>query len=283
MKDSRKVQQIEKQYVSDDCVQVMFPYKDTFAIFNAKEIVYLDDCRKNTLINKYLDDSRIEQFPYSNIPIHYSKVEKDNIIFANQLLDFEKVYISYDDGIINENFVIKDKDKALLISEELTKVNKKKVVIQESSLVDIFINTDSEISTRFQKDLNLDINSGVWQYIKSSIESYYHMNDEIRKEQASCCNGSIVSIGGVAFIAEDDMKIKYVKISRCVSYKMLDGFYYIVDIADVPIKKYNLDEIKDLPSKSLKDPKISLKLNPNIKSENVSYAKRMSKFLRKTR
>ena len=49
------------------------------------------------------------------------------------------------------------------------------------------------------------------------------------------------------------------------------------------IKKYNLDEIKDLPSKSLKDPKISLKLNPNIKSENVSYAKRKTKFLRKTR
>lgn len=283
MKDSRKVQQIEKQYVSDDCVQVMFPYKDTFAIFDAKEIIYLDNCRKNTLINKYLDDSRIEQFPYSNIPIHYSKVEKDNIIFTNQLLDFEKVYISYDDGIINENFVIKDKDKALLISEELTKVNKKKVVIQESSLVDIFINTDSEISTRFQKDLNLDINSGVWQYIKSSIESYYHMNDKIRKEQISCCNGLIISIGGIAFIVEDDMKIKYVKIRCYGSYKMLYGSYYVVDIADVPIKKYNLDEIKDLPSKSLKDPKISLRLNPNIKSEDVSHAKRMTKFLRKNR
>lgn len=64
MKDLRKVQQIEKQYVSDDCVQVMFPYKDAFAIFDAKEIIYLDECRKNTLINKYLDDSRIEQFPY---------------------------------------------------------------------------------------------------------------------------------------------------------------------------------------------------------------------------
>lgn len=283
MKDLRKVQQIEKQYVSDDCVQVMFPYKDTFAIFDAKEIIYLDNCRKNTLINKYLDDSKIEQFPYSNIPIHYSKVEKDNIIFTNQLLDFEKVYISYDDGIINENFVIKDKDKALLISEELTKVNKKKVVIQESSLVDIFINTDSEISTRFQKDLNLDINSGVWQYIKSSIESYYHMNDEIRKEQISCCNELIVSIDGIAFIAEDDMKIKYVKIRCYGSYKMLYGSYYVVDIADVPIKKYNLDEIKGLPSKSLKDPKISLRLNPNIKSEDVSHAKRMTKFLRKTR
>ena len=240
MKDLRKVQQIEKQYVSDDCVQVMFPYKDTFAIFDAKEIIYLDNCRKNTLINKYLDDSRIEQFPYSNIPIHYSKVEKDNIIFTNQLLDFEKVYISYDDGIINENFVIKDKDKALLISEELTKVNKKKVVIQESSLVDIFINTDSEISTRFQKDLNLDINSGVWQYIKSSIESYYHMNDKIIKEQISCCNGLIISIGGIAFIVEDDMKIKYVKIRCYGSYKMLYGRYYVFDIADVPIKKYNI-------------------------------------------
>ena len=68
--------------------------------------------------------------------------------------------------------------------------------------------------------------------------------------------------------------------NKCIASDVNKNAY---EIAKSNIKKYNLDEIKDLPSKSLKDPKISLKLNPNIKSENVSYAKRKTKFLRKTR
>ena len=44
-------------------------------------------------VNKYLEDERRKQFPYSNIPTHFSKIKFKKVIYTNQLLDFEKPYI----------------------------------------------------------------------------------------------------------------------------------------------------------------------------------------------
>ena len=115
-KTNEIVQRIQSHYVGDDCIQIMFPYQDTLTILNPDGMLYHHKQGSNVYVNKYLEDERRKQFPYSNIPTHFSKVMFKTIAYTNQLLDFEKPYIRIGDGYYSESFVIKDNNQALLIS-----------------------------------------------------------------------------------------------------------------------------------------------------------------------
>ena len=68
-------------------------------------------------INKYISDERKEQFPYSQTPTHNRIVRGKTKEYINQLFDFNRVYIEIADGMIKEDYVIKDGDEALLVTK----------------------------------------------------------------------------------------------------------------------------------------------------------------------
>ena len=115
-KTNEIVQRIQSHYVGDDCIQIMFPYQDTLTILNQDGMLYHHKPGSSVYVNKYLEDERRKQFPYSNIPTHFSRVKFKKVAYTNQLLDFEKPYIRIGDGYFSESFVIKDNNQALLIS-----------------------------------------------------------------------------------------------------------------------------------------------------------------------
>ena len=118
-KQNKTIQKIESHYIGHDCIQIMLPYQETLTVLNQDGILYHHNPESNIYINKYLDDERRKQFPYSNIPTHFSKFRSQKIAFTNQLLDFEKPYIINRDGLLYENFVVKDNNQALMISYKI--------------------------------------------------------------------------------------------------------------------------------------------------------------------
>ena len=68
------IKRIKSHYVSDDCVQVMIPYKKEMTLLSSDDILFHHyryggiDCGVN--INKYTLDDRRYLFPYGSIPLH---------------------------------------------------------------------------------------------------------------------------------------------------------------------------------------------------------------------
>ena len=73
-KTNEIIQRIKSCYVADDCIQIMTPYRDGITILSQDDILFHYKKNSNYYINKYLQDERRKQFPYSNIPTHYSRV-----------------------------------------------------------------------------------------------------------------------------------------------------------------------------------------------------------------
>lgn len=92
------IQRIEKDYVGDDCVQVMFKHTDGMNIIKDRKITfsYLPHDLKNEFgyINDYLHDDRRHLFPYSDTPVHREEVDLYlSYDCVNQLLDYNCMYL----------------------------------------------------------------------------------------------------------------------------------------------------------------------------------------------
>lgn len=124
--DNRYIQRIERSYVGQDCVQLMFPFEDYLKIerFGTSEILFHYEYNGYDYVNNYVKDERRLQFPYSNIPMHvgYSRLKK--YTYVNQLLEFDKIYVITrkvhsieHSGKTFVEFckVVKDKDEAILV------------------------------------------------------------------------------------------------------------------------------------------------------------------------
>lgn len=118
------VQKINSWYVGEDCVQFMIPYKNAITILDRNGIVYHHKEGTDDFINNYLIDERRKQFPYHNIPTHYTKFAfNGKFHYTNQLLDYDQPYIRIVDGYLIESYIVKDKNEALAISKVMS-VNK---------------------------------------------------------------------------------------------------------------------------------------------------------------
>ena len=62
---SEIVQRIEKQYIGDDCIQIMIPYRNAVTVLNQEGILFHSKIDSDLYINKYLQDERRKSFPYS--------------------------------------------------------------------------------------------------------------------------------------------------------------------------------------------------------------------------
>ena len=235
--------------------------------------------------------------------------------YANQLLNFEEPYIRIADGLIIESFAVKDKTEALLVNKILTG-DKRSVFATREELEEIFSNSITGKEKKYIIYLDyenigeihpLESEEEIYNYVKSQItenvsefkkyEKYnittpvgwyllHHplfldfVEQSIKDFDLSKINLNIELKGGKAIILksnESDMTLQYV-IANFVS---LDN--YRIDIVDIPVNKYNLEQLKHLSPMIFKgkEPKIPLRLNPGVSKEDIQEAKQMVKSLRK--
>lgn len=316
MKNLTKIiKRIESYYVGDDCIQDMIPYKNAITILSQDGILFHNKVGSNLYINKYMEDERRKQFPYSNIPIHYSKrglVEK--IIFTNQLFEFEKPYIRIFDGYILESFAVKDNDQALLINSIMQTDKYTKHMTYEELLQFVAKKDDDEqiyyvytdgylcpdgskllpteeqiykhIKEQFKKNVKdfreyqQEHTDAVGRYLEENPWFLNYIEKSINNLDTSLINFNIliedVSTLLILRIHNNDIKIQKVD----VRFIKKDDFK--VDIYNIPVNKYTLEQLKFMPKiYRNKEPKISLKLNPGITKQDIQESKKMVKTLRK--
>lgn len=116
-----EVNEIDDKYISEDCCQIMIPFDKSLSVFDEKGLTFYGRGYKENIINnsRYIEDERKKQFPYNDIPYHYTKKNLfTKILYVNQLFDFNKTYIILNNGILSQYYIIKKESKAYIIQTD---------------------------------------------------------------------------------------------------------------------------------------------------------------------
>lgn len=311
-KVSEIVQRVNSWYVGDDCVQMMIPYKSAITILNKDGIVYYHKEGSEIFVNNYVNDERRKQFPYNNIPTHYSKfLIGGKFHYTNQLLEFEQPYIRVNDGHIIESYVIKDNNEALA-------VNKIMPIVKETSF-----KTREELEKMFEQpskenehlyylyvngtmprnnDFGLSSEEEIFDYIKGQLKKNVADFREYVSNNPTTMVGNYLRENAFFLdfvehnINQFDLKdyklnlqlnngntILLVRTNGIdISIQGVDVYFitcdqYRVDTYDIPVTKYTLEQLKYLTPKlaKTKEPKIPLKLNPGVSKEDIKMGKQL--------
>lgn len=311
-KTNEIVQRIQSHYVGDDCIQIMFSYQDTLTIINQDGMLYHHKPGSSLYVNKYLEDERRKQFPYSNIPTHFSKDRSKKTAHTNQLLDFEKPYIRIGDGYFLESFVIKDNNQALLINsimqpdnhvEHMTYDALLKYVGKHNSDEQVYyvylsgalpgnnkalFPSQERIYNHIRKRLSNNIRDfeKESEYYDSSVGRYLRENpiflDYVNQNMRD------IDFSSIDFNVRINESMLIVRINKGnITIQGIEAMFvrendYKVDIYDIPVTKYSLEQLKYVPKINIaREPKIPLRLNPGVTRQDIKEAKQMIKTLRK--
>lgn len=303
------VNKIPSYYVSSDCVQDMISYKGAITMFGPDGIMYHDDGNSIIMANKYIEDERRTRFPYSNIPVHYERVGLQKRTYTNQILDFEKPYIAISENCIVERYVIKDKEQALLMKNTLLGSKYTKYMTYDEVLKYIgkrnpaekiyYINTDM-VTDNYDKLFPSE--ERIYEYIKDKFiknvqdfREYQLMHSDVvacyLKENPwfldyieQCAKNFDYSL--IDFNLGIGNKNLIVRVNNGeISIQSIEVFFvqkdeYKVLICDIPVNRYTLEQIKYVSKvTTLKDPKIPLRINPNVTKKDIEEARQMVKAL----
>lgn len=313
-KKNETVQKLDNQYVGENCVQVMIPFKDTITLLNQDGIIFHSKEGSSVYINKYLDDERKEKFPYSNIPTHYEQVGLKKYSYANQLLDFEKTYISVGDGKVSEFFAIKDNEQALLVNkdlhgdkttmhmtyDELLKFIKKNNSNEQVYYVCLdgsmplsgrsIYPSKEEIYNHIQNLLMQDVEN-----IKTYQQAYpgYRVSDLkisprfLKYIEESIKNLDLSLIDYNLGIGNDSTLLVIRVNNGNITIQGVDAVFvrdddFKIDVYDIPVTKYVLEQVRHASKiKSYQEPKIPLRLNPSVTKQDIEEVKKMIKTLKR--
>lgn len=297
----KNINRIPSHYVSETCAQIMIPYSSTITLLNKDGIVFNQGTNYN-FINLYLENELRKIFPYNNIPNHI----KRNGLFgrtnlSNQILNFDEHYISISDGVPIDRYIIKD-DKTALIMTTLLPYE----INDESQYTNKY-----ELMTREKLDsLFKPSNENEKVYLLTSLGDLYHSpnmgyNDEetLLKQEKEKFLRQLEDAKD--HFSEDTMeflttKIKSIELSdlhniplpplcyivkidgnnikiKLIYSELLESNHYMVTIKNVPLNKYVLEQFKYMAEDiiELKEPKISLRLNPGVTKQDIIQAKEM--------
>ncbi len=294
------VAKMHSHYVADDYIQIMLAYRDYLLLFGNNDLMYFRNfIESHPSIsegsrNVYLDDERKNNFPYSQIPEHIERVllfRKLN--FVNQILDFEKPYIRINDGFITKITAFKDGDEAIVHTKILNGKlcdEKTKTITREE--LETYLKTGSleQLDENEYEDTSIfDMNGKLYnprleleqKWIDEEKERLSRIIDESDRYKESTKNElqrAISTLDDISpFVLTPKIMIKFkqngeVKIDAFV-VKYLERGKYKIALADLPVTMESLSMIKskaELPViKTMKEPKISLSLNPNVTKEQL--------------
>jgi len=309
-KTQETIKRIPKHYIGDDCIQVMLPYRDSLILMAKNGIQYYSIPELSIYVNKYLEDERRKQFPYHNIPNHYERNWLIKYNYTNQILNFEESYIEINNGMITEMFVIKDKTDAIIISKtldsreivkymtrkELEKIFEKPqeenkqlfVILIDKGL--IFENSSRLTPFKTEKEIIEITKKGLLTGLQNyKTEAFEQGNGNIYFDKfgTNCLEKLInnLTIDQIPPVDLDNKDRIIVKTDgkeiflQKVSVTFIHSDYYKVTTTTLPVTKYSLEQIKQLALKisTLKEPKISLSLNPNISKQEIEKSKKLLK------
>ena len=311
-KINQVVQRIDSHYVGDDCVQVMFPYNEALTILNQDGMLFHHKPGSDVYVNKYLADERRKQFPYSNIPTHFSNIMFHKFAFANQLLDFEKPYIRIGDGFCSESYAVKDNNQALLINniikpdeytkhmtyDEILKLIGKNNDEEQVFYVypsgtlpsneDMILPTEEEIHNHIKESLSRNVRafereandpeSSVGRYLRDNPWFLDYVAESMKDINYSAIDFDIKINNPILVVRINKGNIKI----QCIEAMFIKENDYEVSINDIPVTKYTLEQLKYSPKiKISKEPRIPLRMNPGITKKDIKEAKQMVKTLKK--
>lgn len=308
----QKVQKIEKHYVGDDCIQIMVPYRDKITVLDENGIVLHSENNLNLYINKYLDDERRKQFPYSNIPTHFSRKGFDKISYANMILEYDKPYIRVSGGFVKESYVVRDNNNAYLFStitetlrhmkfmtyDELMEFVGKKdgeevyYVYVDGSIHpenrSLYPNED-KIYSHIQEKLNKNLKA-FREYERThtdSVSSYLTENPWfLNYFEQSIKNVDLSSMDFNIGLGEDPTLLIIRVKDKNITIQGLDVIFvrenkFKATICDIPVNKYTLEQLKYVAKiEKTKEPRIPLRLNPGVDKEDIEIAKKWVKRLK---
>ena len=296
--------QFHDNFVHDDCVQISLGFKKYLMIFGDGDLRYfknflypVDNIQKDK--NLYLEDSRRDSFPYSTIP---ERVEKVSLfkkrLFVNQIFDFNKPYVLVRDGFLLKSVAYKDDEKAYIYGDSL--------IEKESNQRELFINRE-QLEEYFKKGIlsNYDSNNYVRKYIfnadgcilDENIKPEYllleKMKRRLRKEVKDNADfDDIIYFNLLKAIEDMQDMVSCIIVDECCMIKFKDNgdividkfsikYYkkdkYIIRVSNIPVKVDTLEMISSKVQLSkirmLTEPKVSLRLNPNIKKEQLDMEK----------
>ena len=301
--DSEFVQRIKEHYVSNDCVQIMIPQtKSTLTILSDEGIVYHNaNSQPEKYINKYLQDERRNIFPYNCIPTHIQLKDMMSYQCVNQLFEYDKPYIEIANGI-TERYAIKDGEEALLVSKGL-----------EPSSIENKVLTNDEVRNLLQQENRIILlaNGMITEGYFATEEQIVEMEREKLKKQLAeakaYCGAYGETYRDIMLVESlernilglyiktvppmdfmDDALVEYDKDImsgiKVVSISFVESEKYQVCIKTYPIKKYTLDEIKEIEQESsqiAKEPTFSRLLNLGVDRKKVKKGKSLIKEIKR--
>ena len=291
-KNNEFVQRIKKQYVGDDCVQVMIPHRNGgITILNCEGMQYHYKPNSTYFLNNYESDKRKEKFPYSNISSHKAIVRFKKYEFINQLLDYNKVYIDISDDLIKEFYAKKDGKEALVATKIIIPNEQPTKYMTRSELEDLIksanlgiycydgstyikysIASDDELVNCYKKRL-IEMRKNEEYFNSSHGELTNFIVDNIDNITIDNVPKGVVVIKDSIFVFSDKNEINSIK-SVYAEFVSKDNF--MVRIFDYPITIYSLEHLRKLEQTNLKatpEPKISTFLNPKLKKDKKEFNK----------
>lgn len=294
------VAKMHSHNVADDYIQIMLAYHNYLLLFGNNDLMYFKNfieshpsIREGSR-NVYLEDERKNNFPYSQIPEHIERVllfRKLN--FVNQILDFEKPYIRINDGFITKMTAFKDGDEAIVHTKILNgKLCDKRTKTISREELETYLKTGSLEQldeNEYEETSIFDMNGVLY---NSSLELEQKWIDEEKERLSRIIDKSdmykestknelqraISTLDDISpFVLTQKIMIKFkqngeIKIDAFV-VKYLERGKYEIALADLPVTMESLSMIKskdELPViKTMKEPKISLSLNPNVTKEQL--------------
>ena len=277
---------IPSHYVSEDCLQEMIGYKGSLLILSPEGIIYQDTHAKEK-INKYLEDERRHQFPFSNIPTHYQRAPFTKYLFTNQLLNFNVPYLQISKQGIFTQHAVKNGDTGIVFLEKImiTEQPKEKFVTRKE-LEAYFDFEDGKffiykgyVVGKLDFPETDTILKHYKSYASNIIRNNYVSNSETDMVIDSLIsNLSISSIpSNYTFLSSNEIILMMKGKGNQMQLQLVDVKYmnensYKLITKNIPINLYNLEQLKLLRLFDSKEPKIDLRINPNISKEEVEKA-----------
>lgn len=283
---------IKSPYVGRDCIQGIIPYKDSITILNQDGILYHHYKDSSYYINKYLEDERRKKFWYYDRLIYHDgkPIKQGKINYISQLFDFDKQYIIITKNYIIESYVVRDNKEAISISTILP--NFKKVIYKSREGLEKLFNKNNEDENIYY----LTLDGGMY-LTKPELPSENIILETLNEELEKHNNKEKQNSGFSNFIDQsinnfDDDKFnlkipigsetpllivrtnsEYITIQGIyVSYVSSDS--YEVEIYDIPVNKYTLEQLKLFPKTNInKNSNKLFSLYPDISKEEY-YEKR---------
>jgi len=292
------VQKIESYYTSEDCIQTFMPHSlnKEITMLNSNGIVYHYKPNSDLFINKYAKDDRKNQFPYSNIPSHKDRIGFKKIEYVNQILDYNKIYIEISDGIVKENYVVKDEDGALLATKYIIPNQEKSKIVNRKEMLEYLRTANGGMFTTegtYIKEYSIPTEERIVEWYKEQLikarkrELEYNDSTGIEKKLTEYFYESIDKLtidyvptdltifDDTILITVDENEIKSLKE---IAIKFIRADKYKIEIYNYPITIYSLEHMKKLIQTNEKksfEPKFPKYLNKNIDRNEIEKEKQL--------